>query len=179
MKNSILLVMISFSSLVFTQSNHKGVFRTDTSKSEHIVDIQFGIAHNFIGYNYIYNFNHRLSAGARFGFRYRRPQGDIPNGYERHAINTTYTIFTNVRIWRSIYFELHGTNFLSALWPSKDNLYHEGVEFRNSHMAITSGVRCMFFEHIMLRVFYGAQFNFTSKNWNNTPTFSLGLGYKF
>lgn len=158
------------------QSNQKGVFRTDTSRSEHIVDLELGMA-NTIGYNFIYNFNPKLSAGARFGFLYLSPRDDVPNGYERHGISTTYRFFGNARIWRSIYFELHATQHMGVRWPTKDNLYHEEIEFGSMSLAISSGVRCMFFEHIMIRFFYGARFNYISKNWNFYPNFSIG--YKF
>ena len=158
------------------QSNQKGVFRTDTSKTEHIIDFELGMANN-IGYNFIYNFNPKLSAGARFGFLYLSPRDDIPNGYEKHGISTTYRLFGNARIWRSIYFELHATQHLGIRWPTKNNLYDEGVVFGSWNLAITSGVRCMFFEHIMLRFFYGARFNYISKYWNFHPNFSIG--YKF
>ena len=69
MKVRIIILMIACSSVAFGQSNQKGVFRTDTSKSEHIVDIEIGYVDN-LGYNYLFNFNNFFSLGTRIGFHF-------------------------------------------------------------------------------------------------------------
>ena len=100
--------MISFSSLVFTQSNQKGVFRTDTSKSEHIVDLEYNIDHESVsdlGYNYMYNFNKFFSLGTRVGFKiYNSRKGGIIPEESKYGLVLSYGIIANLRIWKSVFF---------------------------------------------------------------------------
>jgi len=178
MKNSILLVMISFSSLVFTQSNQKGVFRTDTSKSEHIVDFEIGYVDN-LGYNYLFNFNNFFSLGTRIGFHfYNNKKGGILPEDSKYGLKLSYGVIANLRIWQSIFFEFRANHVPTIQWPTQENTNDSGISISESvFYRFQPGLRVMFIDRIMLRLTYTAIFDPTPKNWYFRPTFSIG--YKF
>ena len=173
--------MISFSSLVFTQSNQKGVFRTDTSTSEHIIDLEYNIAHGSVsdlGYNYLYNFNKFFSLGTRIGFYfYNNKKGGILPEDSKYGLKLSYGLIANLRIWQSVFFEFRANHVPTIMWPTKENTNDTGVSVENIAYRIHSGVRVMLFDRVLLRLSYTGRFNPSPKNWYFRPTFSIG--YKF
>lgn len=178
MKLCSLLIMLSIGLSSFSQSNQKGVFRTDTSKSEHIVDFEIGYADN-LGYNYLFNFNNFFSLGARIGFHfYNNKMGGILPEDSKYGLKFSYGVIANLRIWQSVFFEFRANHVPTIQWPTQENTNDSGISISESvFYRIQPGLRVMFFDRIMLRLTYTAIFDPTPKNWYFRPTFSIG--YKF
>ena len=178
MKVRLIILMIACCSIAFTQSNQKGVFRTDTSKSEHIVDIEIGYVDN-LGYNYLFNFNNFFSLGTRIGFHfYNNKKGGILPEESKYGLVLSYGVIANLRIWQSVFFEFRANHVPSIQWPTQENTNDSGISISESvFYRIQPGLRVMFFDRIMLRLTYTTIFDPTPKNWYFRPTFSIG--YKF
>ena len=181
MKVRIIILMIACSSVAFGQSNQKGVFRTETSKSEHIVDLEYNIDHGSVsdlGYNYMYNFNKFFSLGTRVGFKiYNSRKGGIIPEESKYGLVLSYGIIANLRIWQSVFFEFRANHVPTIMWPTKENTNDTGVSVENIAYRIHPGVRVMLFDRVLLRLYYTARFNPSPKNWFFRTTFSIG--YKF
>ena len=177
-----LLIMLSIGISSFGQSNQKGVFRTDTSTSDHIIDLEYNIAHGSVsdlGYNYLYNFNKFFSLGTRIGFYfYNNKKGGILPEDSKYGLKLSYGLIANLRIWQSVFFEFRANHVPTIQWPTQENTNDSGISISESvFYRIQPGLRVMFFDRIMLRLTYTAIFDSTPKNWYFRPTFSIG--YKF
>ena len=182
MKVRLIILMIACCSIAFTQSNQKGVFRTDTSTSEHIIDLEYNITHGSVsdlGYNYLYNFNKFFSLGTRIGFYfYNNKKGGILPEDSKYGLKLSYGLIANLRIWQSVFFEFRANHVPTIQWPTQENTNDSGISISESvFYRIQPGLRVMFFDRIMLRLTYTAIFDSTPKNWYFRPTFSIG--YKF
>lgn len=177
MKVRLIILMIACCSVAFTQSNQKGVFRTDTSKSEHIVDFEIGYVDN-LGYNYLFNFNNFFSLGTRIGFHfYNNKKGGILPEDSKYGLVLSYGVIANLRIWQSVFFELRANHVPIIMWPTKENTNDSGISIEHITYRIHPGLRVMLIDRVMLRLTYTAIFDPTPKNWYFRPTFSIG--YKF
>ena len=176
-----LLIMLSIGLSSFSQSNQKGVFRTDTSKSEHIVDLEYNIDHGSVsdlGYNYMYNFNKFFSLGTRVGFKiYNSRKGGIIPEESKYGLVLSYGIIANLRIWQSVFFEFRANHVPTIMWPTKENTNDTGVSVEHIAYRIHPGVRVMLFDRVLLRLSYTGRFDPSPKNWFFRTTFSIG--YKF
>ena len=124
--------MIACSSVAFGQSNQKGVFRTDTSKSEHIVDIEIGYVDN-LGYNYLFNFNNFFSLGTRIGFHfYNNKKGGILPEESKYGLVLSYGVIANLHIWQSVFFEFRANHVPSIQWPTQENTNDSGISISES-----------------------------------------------
>ena len=181
MKVRLIILMIACCSIAFTQSNQKGVFRTDTSTSEHIIDLEYNIIHGSVsdlGYNYMYNFNKFFSLGTRVGFKiYNSRKGGIIPEESKYGLVLSYGIIANLRIWQSVFFEFRANHVPTIMWPTKENTNDTGVSVENIAYRIHPGVRVMLFDRVLLRLSYTGRFNPSPKNWFFRTTFSIG--YKF
>jgi len=160
------------------QSNQKGVFRTDTSKSEHIVDFEIGYVDN-LGHNYLYNFNKLFSLGTRIGFHfYNNKKGGIIPEESKYGLVLSYGVIANLRIWQSVFFEFRANHVPTIQWPTQENINDSGISI-SEHVTfrIHPGLRVMFIDRIMLRLSCTTIYHPLSKSWFFHPTFSLG--YKF